>query len=318
MPQAKMTPLKGQLIKAQAEATPSNAKWMKDTRYPTADMVLFNGNHRWTHMEELYEQEFHDYYQGMKDPKNFMPEHKQNEAMDLMKALQAATNSSLLLHELTVNQSLSSRDDTDTDKLKNDLWLGRGKGSDIADELITDVVEKWEKSKDSTSSNTAWVVSNKQLFNFLQDIYAHLPMLILLEFLVSPVILPTMEQVTTRYLSKDCIGIIDPKQETEHLWVIKDMLVYYKNNPDDKCEKTTLFNIVTKMMWWRLCFDLSLGDMHPSLLQTRPPILSVSAIAARMLNWHACKMLKYMKVPRGELEIEEVTFFDESLREIFT
>jgi hypothetical protein len=89
-------------------------------------------------------------------------------------ALEAASNSTLLLHELTTNHSLPSKDDTDTNKLKNVLRLGRGEGSEMADELIADAIEKWEKSKDSTSTRAAWAVSNKPLFNFLKDIYAHL------------------------------------------------------------------------------------------------------------------------------------------------
>ncbi|KAG2340215.1 hypothetical protein BDR05DRAFT_1002787 [Suillus weaverae] len=236
-------------------------EWTRTARSAGAEMVLFNGNHRWTYMEQLYKQKFHNYWQVKKDVKNLVPGHDQDQAIDVMNekrdildkhsvwlawffdinALEEARNSSLLLHELMMNQSLPSRDDTDMDKLKNVLWLGHGKESEMADVLIADAVEKWEESKDSTSSCTAWAVSNKQLFNFLKDIYAHLcfessplinisllysnwnpymaaffiaifrPMLMLLEFLVSPVILPTMEQATTKYLSKSYIISMDSK-----------------------------------------------------------------------------------------------------------
>ena len=185
-------------------------RWTKAARAPGAQMVLFNGNHRWTYMQELYEQEFHDYEKALNDIKTIQrgPERQETEARIVEKrkvlikdsvwvarffdlgelgrkltyayakccptdALEAAGNSSLLLHELTMNQALPSKDDTDTDKLKNVLRLGRGEGSEMADELIADAVERWEKYKSSTNTRTAWAVSNKPLFNFLKDIYAH-------------------------------------------------------------------------------------------------------------------------------------------------
>ncbi|KIK32944.1 hypothetical protein CY34DRAFT_100512, partial [Suillus luteus UH-Slu-Lm8-n1] len=168
-------------------------KWTKDARAPGAQMVLFNGNHRWTYMQELYEQEFHDYEKALKEFKTVQrgPERQQAETVMTEKknlldqnsiwlarffdldALEAAGNSSLLLHELTMNQALPSKDDTDTDKLKNVLRLGRGEGSEMAEELIADAIERWEKYKSSTNTRTAWAVSNKPLFNFLRDIYAH-------------------------------------------------------------------------------------------------------------------------------------------------
>ncbi|KIK32814.1 hypothetical protein CY34DRAFT_18783 [Suillus luteus UH-Slu-Lm8-n1] len=355
-------------------------KWTKDARVPGAQMVLFNGNHCRTYMQELYEQEFHDYNKALKDLKKKKNVLDQNSiwlaCFFNLDALEAASNSSLLLHELTMNQALPLKDDTDMDKLKNVLWLGHGKGLEMAEELIADAIEKWEKSKNSTNTHTAWTVSNKPLFNFLKDIYAHpcfessllinisllytswnsymtaffittfRPMLALLGFLVSPVLLPNMEDATMKYLSKSCVISMDStlpeKKEflplikdqknapligllngsimnmfdntfSEHMSVFmtlygtmedlevkcydnafngyhhlptkhmqeiicKDMLVYYKNNPDGAQERATLLNISTKMMWWKLCFDPSL-DTSLSL-RTRPPILSVSVIAA--------------------------------------
>jgi hypothetical protein len=217
-------------------------------------------------------------------------------------------------------------------------------------------------------------------------------MLALLEFLVSPVLLPSMEEATMKYLSKSCVVSMDrmPEKVTERRQVIrglqkeflplikdkknapliglldgsimnmfdntfsehmsafmtlygttedpevkrydaafdayhrllterakeiirKDMLVYYKNNPDGAREKATLLNIGTKMMWWKLCFDPSLGTSLS--LKTRPPVLSVSVIAAIMLNWNACQMSKHVKVPRGEPRVKEVAFFAEPLGE---
>ncbi|KAG1783970.1 hypothetical protein EV702DRAFT_1264614 [Suillus placidus] len=96
-----------------------------------------------------------------------------------------------------------------------------------------------------------------------------------------------------------------------------DVLPYYKKTPEGEHEHETLLNIVTKLMWTRLGFDPSL-EGYPRLdLKTLPSVLTVSVIAAIMLNWHAHKMSKYMRVPKGEPKIKEVSFFAEAIGEVF-
>ncbi|KAG2357757.1 hypothetical protein BDR07DRAFT_1379903 [Suillus spraguei] len=70
--------------------------------------------------------------------------------------LEAVTNSSLLLHELTTNLSLPAKDDMDTDKLKNVLCLRHGGTSQKTTQLIKDAMKQWTESKDSSSSHTEW------------------------------------------------------------------------------------------------------------------------------------------------------------------
>ncbi|KAG2363794.1 hypothetical protein BDR07DRAFT_1568407 [Suillus spraguei] len=248
-------------------------KWTEDARSQGAQMVLFNGNHRWTYIGELCEQEFYDYMEAMKEIVNWKNPRDKNGAIEIKKknrvileekavwlarffdidALEAASNSALLLHELTTNLSLPAKDDTDTDKLKNVLRLGRGGTSEKSSQLVKDALKQWIESKDSSSSRTAWAVSDYHLFNFLQDLYAHPafensalinislmysnwapnltwhtrmlteePMLALLEFLVSPVILPTMQEAWRKYHSKNC-DLAHPNHAKELKHVMKKL-----------------------------------------------------------------------------------------------
>ncbi|KAG2339640.1 hypothetical protein BDR05DRAFT_950980 [Suillus weaverae] len=186
MPQEKMTPLTGQLIKVQAEvinyiikckgklhlAYMYTRELMKTSGAASdAKRMQESASTKMFRKATVSKQKFHDYHQAMKDAKTFMPEHKQNETMNLMseKRNMLDQNSVWLVHFF--NMDPPSRDDTDTNKFKNILWLGCGKRLDMADELIINVVEKWEKSKDNTSFHTALDDINKQLFNFLKDIY---------------------------------------------------------------------------------------------------------------------------------------------------
>ncbi|KAG2062598.1 hypothetical protein BDR04DRAFT_1164946 [Suillus decipiens] len=168
-------------------------RWTDEARDPSSQMVLFNGNHRWTYIGELCEQEFFDYDKAVKAAANWKHPRDKSEALEVWRekksilehkavwlarffdidALEAAANLSLLLHELTTNLSLPAKDNTDTDKLKNVLRLGRGGASAQTTQLIRDALKQWKESKDSSSSRTAWAVSDHHLFAFLEDLYAH-------------------------------------------------------------------------------------------------------------------------------------------------
>lgn len=203
--------IKGGLQGHKNSAYSNFVQWSDAARTPGAQMVLFNGNHRVMHIANKYQQEFHNYFTGLEALKGAKePIDKTTTEAQVKKAktvlmheavwlvtfvdlgkhifwsayvcansdhtdvIMKATNSTLLLHELSKNAMLPCKDDTDTEKLKNALRVRRNRTNSTPahDTFLIDVVAEWVRTRNSTNVRTAWVVKNFPVFHFLEDLYA--------------------------------------------------------------------------------------------------------------------------------------------------
>ncbi|EGO22656.1 hypothetical protein SERLADRAFT_440676 [Serpula lacrymans var. lacrymans S7.9] len=205
-----------------------------------AEMHLFNGNHRVQYMKTQHAKAFYDLQQAKMQviaaQDDLTRDVAEAEAATLtayvrdhsiwlvkfydIDVINASANRTLLLHELTANDSAPGRDNTDTEKYKNLLRLYRDCKPEEKAELCTQVSTMWAQAKErmSSGSRPAWAVNYNKLFDFMVDLYAvkefeesrhtsmnialFTPMLKMLHFLVSPVKMLNLDQYTFNVLRK--------------------------------------------------------------------------------------------------------------------
>ncbi|KAH7881987.1 hypothetical protein F5I97DRAFT_1817834, partial [Phlebopus sp. FC_14] len=199
-------------------------------------MFLLNGNHRTTFMKMEYElliyklSEYQHRKANNPNPHDLKEINKTiedvqqtliNEATWLVEfydidALNEAKNSTLLYHHLSANYTRPAKDDTDTEKLKNLLRLMRNKSPDEQLKLQQTIAESWEKSKDNTSIRPAYIVNHTRLTQCLARIFTletfeqskffsffiqtFTPMMSILEYLTSPLQMPSIDSTSQRIL----------------------------------------------------------------------------------------------------------------------
>jgi hypothetical protein len=79
--------IQSSLRPSQAGQYDNYVKWTKKAQAVGAEMCMYNGNHRWTYMDELYGQQFFNYHQAVKTTGNYKEPRQLAEAQETVDAM---------------------------------------------------------------------------------------------------------------------------------------------------------------------------------------------------------------------------------------
>ncbi|KAG1762155.1 hypothetical protein EDD22DRAFT_778772, partial [Suillus occidentalis] len=194
--------IKGGLQGFKSDAYNNHVEWADAAKEDNAEMMLLNGNHRVTLMADTFEDEFYI----------------------------SASNSKELLHELSANAALPSKDDSETERLRNYIRIRRdAQTEEERQQLKVKVLGQWTLENSTGCIRPAWVANHTRLFSFIVDLFSveelektkHMsiylsifrPMLSSLLFLVSPVMLTTQDLASRTHISQGVVGLREHPEE---------------------------------------------------------------------------------------------------------
>lgn len=93
--------------------------------------------------------------------------------LDLADMIESASNSKELLHELTANAALPSKDDSETERLRNYIRIRRDtETEEEREKLKLKVLGQWTLENSTGCIRPAWVANHTRLFLFIVDLFS--------------------------------------------------------------------------------------------------------------------------------------------------